>query len=331
MNHVERFRRIMQFQPVDRLPVIEWASWWDQTLTRWRGEGLPAELQSGEAIRAHLGLDPWLQFWIPVATKNCPRPESHGAGIVASPTDYDTIKPHLFSDALLEPALFRPWAQRHAVGEAVIWVTVSGFYWHPRTLLGIERHMLSFYDQADLMHRMNANLADFNLRMLDRWCREICVPDFMTFAEDLSYNNGPMLSKKHFDTFLAPYYRRIVPWLKERGIVPFIDSDGDITKVIPWFEEVGVTGILPLERMAGVDLPTLRKTNPRAQWIGGFDKMTMKHGEAAMRAEFERLLPVMRSGGYIPSVDHQTPPDVSLKTYRTFVRLLTEYAARATH
>jgi uroporphyrinogen-III decarboxylase len=62
--------------------------------------------------------------------------------------------------------------------------------------------------------------------------------------------------------------------------------------------------------------------------LGGFDKMVMKNGEAAMRAEFERLLPVMRAGGYIPSVDHQTPPDVSIENYRTYIRLLKEYCAK---
>jgi uroporphyrinogen-III decarboxylase len=55
----------------------------------------------------------------------------------------------------------------------------------------------------------------------------------------------------------------------------------------------------------------------------------MKHGEAAMRREFERLLPTMRTGGFIPSVDHQTPPDVSIETYRLYVRLLREYARTA--
>jgi hypothetical protein len=34
-----------------------------------------------------------------------------------------------------------------------------------------------------------------------------------------------------------------------------------------------------------------------------------------MRAEFERLRPLMSTGNFIPSVDHQTPPDVSLNQY----------------
>ncbi len=48
-------------------------------------------------------------------------------------------------------------------------------------------------------------------------------------------------------------------------------------------------------------------------------------GEAAIRAEFERLVPLMKTGGFIPSVDHQTPPGVSLEQYRIYLKLLAEH------
>ena len=63
--------------------------------------------------------------------------------------------------------------------------------------------------------------------------------------------------------------------------------------------------------------------------IGGYDKTIMHLGEEAMRREFERILPAMKSGRYIPSVDHQTPPDVSVEQYRIYGGLLEEYARKA--
>jgi hypothetical protein len=59
--------------------------------------------------------------------------------------------------------------------------------------------------------------------------------------------------------------------------------------------------------------------------VGHFDKLVMNRGEEAMRAEFERIRPLMRTGGFIPSVDHQTPPGVSLEQYRVYLRLFAEY------
>jgi uroporphyrinogen-III decarboxylase len=211
----------------------------------------------------------------------------------------------------------------------VVWITLLGPFWFPRQLLGIERHLYAFYDQPGLMKRINRDLLAFNLRAVDRVC-EVLTPDFMTFAEDMSYNHGPMFSEPMFEEFLAPFYREIVPELRRRGIVTIVDSDGDVTTMVPWLERVGIEGILPLERMAGVDVAAIRERHPRLRMIGAFDKTVMHRGEGAMRAEFERLLPTMRTGGFIPSVDHQTPPDVSLEMYRLYLSLLREYCERAT-
>jgi uroporphyrinogen-III decarboxylase len=220
------------------------------------------------------------------------------------------------------------WAPKQKKGEMVIWITLEGFFWFPRSLLGIERHLYTFYDNPELMHTINRDLLEFNLQAVDKICR-ICTPNFMTFAEDMSYNHGPMLSKDCFDEFMVPYYQQIIPKLKTYGILPLIDSDGDVEPLIPWLEEAGIEGILPLERMAGVDVARIRKKHPKFRMIGAFDKTVMHLGAEAMRQEFERLLPVMQQGRFIPAVDHQTPPDVSLEQYRCFVSLLKEYCTKA--
>ena len=153
----------------------------------------------------------------------------------------------------------------------------------------------------------------------------------MSFAEDMSYNSGPMISKECFDQFLAPFYRKVIPVIHSYGIPVFIDSDGDITMAVDWYAEVGADGMFPLERQAGVDVSTYLAKQPGMAFIGHFDKMCMKHGKQAMQKEFERILPSMQKGKVIASVDHQTPPDVSIDNYRDYVSLLHQYAARVTH
>lgn len=178
------------------------------------------------------------------------------------------------------------------------------------------------------MHRMNRELTEYYLHVLERLL-PIMEPEFMTFAEDLSYNHGPMISKELFDEFMAPYYRKLIPVLKQAGVRVLIDTDGDVEPLIPWFEEVGIEGVLPLERQAGVDVNRIRRNHPQWIMIGGYDKTIMHLGEEAMHREFERILPAMKSGRYIPSVDHQTPPDVSVEQYRIYRELLEEYARKA--
>lgn len=325
-----RFRKVMAGEmPQDRLPTIEWATWWDKTIERWRGEGLPREL-GWSAIKDHLALDMDVQLWVNQMLPGAPNPPtSHGQGWIADEADYERLLPYLYPDPIpYDKAGWRAAVDRQERGEVILWFTLSGYFWWPRVLLGIEPHLYAFYDQPGLMHRINRDQTAFLLRCIDELC-DGCTPDFMTFAEDLSYNHGPMLSKAQFDEFMAPYYREVIPELRRRGVTTIIDSDGDVEPLIPWFESVGLEGILPLERMAGVDVNRVRANHPKWRMIGAFDKTVMHLGEEAIRAEFERLLPVMRSGYYIPSVDHQTPPGVSLDDYAIYLRLLREYAALA--
>lgn len=328
MNHVERFRAVMNFQPVDRLPRWEWAMWWDQTIARWHGEGLPADLAFNQVfeIAQQFGLDPYQQFWFSTTDPTIEATQHHVEGIVSNMDDYLKLRPRLFPDHGESIRGMAEWAGRQRRGEAVVWATIEGFFWFPRTLMGFEKMMYAYEDEPELLHRINQDLLEFNFGLLDRML-ETCVPTFMTIAEDLSYNFGPMISKRTFDEFVAPYYRQLIPRLQEHGIPLIMDTDGDVTMVVPWLQELGVTGVLPLERQAGVDGNTLRKQFPSFFFIGHFDKMTMSRGEEAMRAEFERLLPMMKSGGFIPSVDHQTPPGVSLEQYRCYLKLLAEYSA----
>ena len=121
----------------------------------------------------------------------------------------------------------------------------------------------------------------------------------MTFAEDMSYNHGPMLSKALFDEFMLPYYRQVAPVLKEYGVKVLIDTDGNVEPLIPWFQEAGIEGVLPLERQAGVDVNRIRQNYPEWLMIGGYDKTIMHLGEEAMRREFQRILPAMQSGRYL--------------------------------
>lgn len=309
MNHVERFRAVMNFQPVDRLPRWEWAMWWDETIARWHGEGLPRELRFNQVfdLARYFGLDPYQQFWFSTTQATIEATQHHVEGVVADMDDYRRIRPQIYPDHAKAIEAMRPWAARQARGEAVVWATLEGFFWFPRTLMNIEQLSYAFYDQPELIHAINRDLLEFNLGLV-RKMEKTCLPTFMTLAEDMSYNLGPMISRQHFDEFLAPYYRQLVAALNERGVMLIVDTDGDVTQLVPWLQETGVAGVLPLERQAHVDGMKLREQFPKLRMIGHFNKLVMNQGVGAMRTEFERLGPLMKSGGFIPSVDHQTPP-----------------------
>lgn len=333
MTGSERFKKIMNGEKVDRLPILEWAPWWGETLKRWEGEGLSFrkynDWRDGYVLQRQMGLDGCMQTIYNVRTATTPRAKSHGAGIIQSAEDYQKIKPTLYPDiaTLYDDSRYAALDEMRADGDTIHFFTVEGFFWFARELFGIEPHLYSFYDEPELLHQMCDDYATWLETALNDICDRYTF-DFMSFAEDMSYNNGPMLGKDLFDEFLAPYYRRVIPILKKRGIPVFIDSDGDITKAVDWYAEVGADGMFPLERQAGVDVSLYIEKHPEMAFLGHYDKMCMKFGEEAMRAEFERLLPSAKKGKLFIGVDHQTPPDVSVENYKIFVKLFKEYAAK---
>ena len=325
MTPRERFRKVLRFEKPDRLPLIEWAAWWDKTFNRWKTEGLDPSFDVDQSLE-YFGLEKLYSFG---ASIRIPHYE-HEGNPVRDEKDYEELKKNgLYSDAAIEDLvnIASKYKQSHENGDFTLRIWLDGFFWYPRRLFGIEEHFYSFYDYPDLLKQINSDLADFNIRAI-RALYEVDLPDFIGIAEDMSYNHGPMLSKELFDEFLAPYYRRLIPEIKKKDVKVLIDSDGDITTMIPWLLSVGIEGIYPLEKQAGVDICKIRKMYPEFLMMGGYDKMVMSKTEEDMRKEFERILPVMQSGGYIPSVDHQTPPEVSLENYKIYVKLFKEYVEK---
>ena len=329
MTNRERFTAALNGKTADRLPVVEWASWWDKTLSEWQKQGLDAKWNA-DKLYNYYGLDDLVQLWVNHKMPGFPEPKEHGHEIMQNEGDYERLKKMMFSEEYMHQCMqyFKNIKSQHEAGDFTLWYTIEGFFWFPRTLFGIENHLYAFYDYPELMHRINQDQTDYVLMFLEEMYK-VVTPDFMTFAEDMSYNHGPMLSKDCYDEFIKPYYQKIIPFIKSKGTKVFIDTDGDVEPLIPWLQEAGIEGVLPLERQAGVDVNRIRRNYPEWLMIGGYDKTIMHLGEENMRAEFERLLPAMRSGRYIPSVDHQTPPDVTLDNYKIYVSLLKEYAQKA--
>jgi hypothetical protein len=327
MNDRERFLAAMSgAAPDDRMPMVETLGWWEETIERWEGEGLPRGL-SREGLMEFFGLD---VVRVIGAAPQVPPAKSHDAPVVCGRREYEALRPALFSAQCFD-SLKRQGdelAAAHEAGEFSMRFVLSGFFWFPRSLFGIEPHLYAFYDEPDLMKSMNSELLDFSLRAIDALF-SVLKPDFAGLSEDMSYNNGPMLSKDMFDEFLLPYYKVLTAELHSRGVPILADSDGDVTALIPWLLEAGIDGIYPLERQAGVDIAEIRRAHPDFIMMGGYDKMAMNRGESAIRAEFERILPVMRSGRFVASVDHTTPPGVSFDDYRLYVRVFREYCERA--
>jgi len=203
-----------------------------------------------------------------------------------------------------------------------------GFYSTPRKWMGTENLSIAFYEEPKMMHEMMEFLADFFVEVTHKALDELDI-DYFNFFEDMAYKTGPLISPKLFKEFILPHYKRVIEFLKEHGVdVITVDSDGNIEVLIPMLIEAGVTGIWPCEIAADMDPVKLRKEYGKSLALsGGIDKRELAKGKKAIEAELmRRLPPLLESGGYIPTVDHTVPPDVSYDDFRYYIELKAKIA-----
>ena len=195
-----------------------------------------------------------------------------------------------------------------------------GFYWRAREWMGTENLSFAWYDQPLLVHEKMEFTADFTMEISKPILEEL-APDYIFINEDMSMKNGPLMSPTTYREFIFPHLRRLVGFFKKYG-VPYVivDTDGNCDDLIPLLMEAGVDGIWPLERAAGMDPAMIRsKYGRQLRLWGGVDKRELARDHKSIHAHLSTLAPLIELGGFIPTVDHIVPPDISLDNFRYYM------------
>ena len=99
-----------------------------------------------------------------------------------------------------------------------------------------------------------------------------------------------------------------------------LDSDGNPDLLIPMLMDAGVDMIWPMERAAGMDpVETRKKYGKSLRLSGGVDKREIAKGKEAIDAHLRHLAPLVEEGGFIPTIDHAVPPDVSWDNFKYYM------------
>ena len=84
--------------------------------------------------------------------------------------------------------------------------------------------------------------------------------------------------------------------------------------------DAGIDTLWPIERASDVSPQALRRRYGKALRLwGGVDKRVLPRGRQAIRQHLRELLPLIEEGGFIPTVDHTVPPDVSWDNFRHYM------------
>jgi len=338
----------MYYGSFDRMPVLHWTGW-EETLERWYTEGLPRGANQHEFFNAqpfwygiwtNLSLYPAFDIEVYEETSEY-RVFRDSNGVVCKDWKGKSCIPH-YTDFTLKDA--RNWddykkrlqpdparipanideiiANAEASGMPIEFETASMMGWI-RDWMGVENMSYLMYDDRDVYADMVMTIADLTCWAIDQVLPRMKTKvDYAHGWEDICGRSGPLVSPDIFDECVAPGYRKIRNKLAEYGVDLYgIDSDGDVTELIGHWLDAGVNVQFPIEVGAWKgDAVKFRKQYGKELHIfGNFDKMTLERSQADVLAEFDRLLPLMKDGGFIMVPDHLITPGVSLDMYRWYL------------
>ncbi len=354
MTNKERFLRIMNYQAVDRLPVLDLEPLEVIILDRWQKEELPTGKDHMDFLN--------MARIVPTGGGRVQPIPKFEEKIVSEEEDYYSQitelggivrrrrdAPHTFYghtefpiktrddwkkyQKLLNPAdtaarlgnildpdnVRRLNASTDPVGmEFFPYLFRFGFY-----TMGMEGFLMAFYDDEDLIHEMFAQAAKVLMANMDQILGKISI-DAAYFCEDLAGRNGPLVSPEIYDRFWAPYQKPILKKLKDAGVpVICMWSAGRYEQLIPTMMEHGFNCTWPLERQSGIDPFMIRQEfGHDLRMAGGISLKALIDGPEAIDRDIEELMPLIKDGGFIPTLDDMVPLECPFSHYRHMIERL---------
>jgi len=352
MNARERFRKIMAYEPVDRLPVLALEPYEFTAIDRWRTEGLPADkgpedfLGMSRLVHVPVAFGPvpgfaptvlseddeyevvvsWMGATVRQRKDNPTMFYGHIDHPVKTRADWDEYKLRFRADSL--ERLPGDWAERvvpalNASEDPVGLYLFPFFFRLGFYAMGMERFLSAFHEEPDLMHDIFAYFGQFVFELLDKVTANVHL-DYALLNEDLAGKNGPLISPRMYEEFWCPYQDPIIELLRDRGVPVICQwTAGNVEALLPCMMAHGFNCTWPLEVVAGMDGQALRRRFGRELRLGGnIAKEAVIAGPEAIDREIERLMPLIRDGGFVPALDDMGAPDMPFVHYRYMIEKL---------
>jgi uroporphyrinogen decarboxylase len=235
--------------------------------------------------------------------------------------DWDNYKRRLQPDSARIPPDIDQRLRRKALLELPICFPAGSLMGWLRNWMGLENMAYLMFDHRDVFRDVVMTVTDLTCWLIDRIAPKMQF-DLAHSWEDICGRAGPLISPDIFRQCIAPGYRKIRHKLEEYGVRSYsVDSDGDISALAGEWLDAGVNILFPLEvGPFNGDARVYRRRYGRSlRLMGNFDKLSLQRGRGSVKEEIQRLLPLMKDGGYIITTDHHVTPGVALADYQWYL------------
>jgi uroporphyrinogen-III decarboxylase len=267
LTHRERLLRTMRFQPVDRVPDLEFHAW-IQTTHRWSREGMDTRLlaglgnptgyleryfctdddEYGPGLATDVGLLPaFEEVVLEERGQNRIFQDTDGAISEQLKPEYGATIPHYLRYAIQTradwerirderldpdhpdrvPDHLDALARRLKDADYPISVFCGSLYGRIRNWMGVERLSYMLYDDRPLVEEMMEHLTQLTLHVLQKLAGRGLRIDRGDWWEDMAFRSGSLISPRLFAELMVPRYKRITDFLRREFGTEFNQLDCD--------------------------------------------------------------------------------------------------------
>lgn len=195
------------------------------------------------------------------------------------------------------------------------------------SMLGDEAYYKSMILNPELIDRVQDIILDYNIRYIRNSME--CGADVLCVSGDFAMTKGPFVSPKLTARFLTPALEQEVKAAREFGKPTFKHTDGNIWKIFDLLVETGISGIHPIDPLAGMDLGEAKERYGDRVCIMGnvncADTLSWKSAEE-VRAEVKKCIKTAGpGGGYVCMSSNSIHSGVNPDNYLAMVEAIRMY------
>ena len=117
------------------------------------------------------------------------------------------------------------------------WVMIGPFE-RLHSCMGIEQAFMALYDEPETVHEFFEYVTEHKIKLLGKLIDHYKV-DIFLFHDDWGSAQNGFFSIPMFEEFIYPYMKRIVQYVKSRGVYFDMHSCGKVESYIPYMVDMG--------------------------------------------------------------------------------------------
>ncbi|MDR0354604.1 MAG: hypothetical protein LBJ64_02555 [Deltaproteobacteria bacterium] len=183
-------------------------------------------------------------------------------------------------------------------------------------LMGFNNFAMALIKDTPLLRAIFRQVAEIQLSALDVVLNMPHVGGIWV-VDDLAYNSGPIVSVKHLDKYVFPWYREIARRCREAGKLFFLHSDGKLDALLPSLIDLGLDVIQPIDPTCNDIVDIKRKAGGRICIVGNVPNDMLQDGQPSDIREYVRhlLAEVAPGGGFMLGSGNSVPDWAKFENY----------------